>query len=321
MRHKHEIRTVAGSQVKLTSLFNGTSVNGRLDSNKTFTWNFKGEVLTVTFGTKQKDSSTIDDALLRLTLNGPEPYNVTLYNGRVNGRWNFKSGQVNFTLTAIKEIDNRAFISIFQPKDLMANSVVDTVQLNVQGLPKATIVSSYLSIEAGGNATFACKASGLPVPIVKWKRRTGSSEIEIKDSNAKYQVNSRSGHSELIIRSSTVDDEGYYICEASNFKSDTARAFLGVFSTYVDDDMCPKSIDATIGESRTICCPVMGHPPPDIFWQFPNGTSLDSGTITLPVVLRTDNDFGAYRCLAGGLEKDIEFVVTIRKKAIHASGK
>ena len=120
--------------MQLTSKYDGTYVTVNLDSSVTFTWNFTGELRIAEWGTKKSGVRVIDDNLLTLQTNGPQSFNVPLYNGRVNGSWNGKSpGQVTFTLTSIKEVDNRMFLFIFKPKNLVAENVFDKVQLIVRG--------------------------------------------------------------------------------------------------------------------------------------------------------------------------------------------
>lgn len=180
---------------------------------------------------------------------------------------------------------------------------------------KAKSVLMAQATTKGGNASLVCSATGIPPPDINWLKIVGSTTVEITGDNVKRRVIHNPGSSQLVIQNVTLDDQGYYICRASNgiLDPDEARSFLGVVSSHVYKDSCPTSVNATIGESKTICCPVKRFPPPDITWQLPNGTSPESRDITLRVTLRTDNDFGRYRCLVRGLETDDAFEVTILK--------
>ena len=85
---------------------------------------------------------------------------------------------------------------------------------------------------------------------------------------------------------------------------------------YEDNDLCPTSIDAKIGESITICCPVQGFPPPEVNWELPNGTLLKTENTILHLTVKTKDDFGRYRCNARGLEDTVlDSVVTVHKKS------
>ncbi|XP_022793349.1 hemicentin-1-like [Stylophora pistillata] len=308
---------VVANEVQLDSPYGGTNVTVSLHSSVTFKWTFSGGLLEATWATKRKDALDIDQVLMTIGMVKQQIFNVSLYNGRVNGSWNGKSpGQVSFTLSPIKEVDNRFFLCIFKPIDFGVLSTKDTVQLIVQDPPMVTFKTSILPARRGVPARLTCNASGFPDPKISWMRQTGPTESEIDGDNGNYQINSQPGSSELILKKTMVNDQGYYLCKASNFKSDVTRAYIGVLSLYVDYDLCPTSTEATIGESKTICCPVKGFPPPDITWQLPNGTFLKSEGINLRVALKEGNDFGRYRCIAQGVEEKVATEVTIHQKDV-----
>ena len=95
------------------------------------------------------------------------------------------------------------------------------------------------------------------------------------------------------------------------------RGFLTLFqhpALYEDHDLCPTNFDATFDESVQMCCPVQGFPPPQVSWELPNGTLVETGSTILHVTVKTDNDFGRYRCIARSLEKNVlEANITIYK--------
>ena len=97
------------------------------------------------------------------------------------------------------------------------------------------------------------------------------------------------------------------------------RGFFTLFqdpASYVDPDLCPTSFDATVDESVLMCCPVHGFPPPQVSWELPNGTRLETGSTILHVTVKTENDFGRYRCIARSLEKNaLTANITIRKRS------
>ena len=80
----------------------------------------------------------------------------------------------------------------------------------------------------GSSANFACNASGIPPPNITWTRQNGKSGNIIVADSVKYKVVSTSGSSQLTIKDVSVEDQGYYLCNASNFDFDVDRAFLGV---------------------------------------------------------------------------------------------
>ena len=101
------------------------------------------------------------------------------------------------------------------------------------------------------------------------------------------------------------------------------KRFQGGFFTlfqdpamYEDRGLCPTSFVATKGESVLMCCPVKGFPPPQVSWELPNGTQLETESTILHVRVNTESDFGFYRCTARGLEKDfLTANITIHEKS------
>ena len=92
----------------------------------------------------------------------------------------------------------------------------------------AGVIPSVLSTIRGVKASFTCNAEGFPLPDIVWMKQTGLGESEINASSANVQINYHNGSSQLIVKNTSTADSGYYTCKASNYVSDTARAFLGV---------------------------------------------------------------------------------------------
>ena len=96
------------------------------------------------------------------------------------------------------------------------------------GRPVPEIFPPVLSTLRGVQAIFTCNSEGFPLPNMVWMKQTGLGESEISASRVNVQINSHNGSSQLILQNTSTADSGYYICKASNYVSDTARAFLGV---------------------------------------------------------------------------------------------
>ena len=96
------------------------------------------------------------------------------------------------------------------------------------GPPVVEIDPPALSTLRGVTANFTCHAEGFPLPNIVWMKQTDLGESEISSSSVNVQINSHNGSSQLIVQNTSTADSGYYICNASNYVSDTARAFLGV---------------------------------------------------------------------------------------------
>ena len=96
------------------------------------------------------------------------------------------------------------------------------------GPPVVEIVTPALSTLRGFKANFICNAEGFPLPNIVWMKQTGLGESEISANSSNVQITTHNGSSQLIVQNTSTADTGYYICNASNYVSDTARAFLGV---------------------------------------------------------------------------------------------
>ena len=94
--------------------------------------------------------------------------------------------------------------------------------------PVAAVFPPAMSTLRGVTANFTCHAKGFPLPNIIWMKQTGLGQSEISASSVNVQINSYNGSSQLIVRNTSTADSGYYTCNASNYVSDTARAFLGV---------------------------------------------------------------------------------------------
>ena len=107
------------------------------------------------------------------------------------------------------------------------------------------------------------------------------------------------------------------ICEKNVFERGFLILILFQYAAlYEDPDLCPTSFDATKGESVLMCCPAQGFPPPQVSWELPNRTLLETGSTILHVTVKTENDFGRYRCIARSLEKNVLVAnITIRKRS------
>ena len=113
-------------------------------------------------------------------------------------------------------------------------------------------------------------------------------------------------------------------CRDNSRKNVFERGFFTLFedpASYEDPDVCPTNFNTTMGESVKMCCPVKGFPPPQVSWELPNGTLLETGSTILHVTVETENDFGRYRCSARSLEKDVLTAnITIRKRGKYKLG-
>ena len=121
--------------MKFTSQYNGSDVIGYLGSSVTFVWEFTGDLRVADWGTKKSGNLELDAHLVSSEKSGQAPLNVPpKYDGRVTGSWDGTTpGQVTFTLSSIKEDDNKIFLCQLTPESLLDSVVYDTVQLVIRG--------------------------------------------------------------------------------------------------------------------------------------------------------------------------------------------
>ena len=120
-------------------------------------------------------------------------------------------------------------------KASLMSSFIVTPFVLLLGSPVVEIVPPVLSTLKGVTASFTCNVKGFPLPNIVWMKQTGLGESEISARGVNVQINSHNDSSQLIVQNTSITDSGYYICKASNFVSNTARAFLGVVCKFLLD--------------------------------------------------------------------------------------
>ena len=129
-----QISLLDAGEVQIGSSYGGSNRTATLGSSFDFSWNYTGDLITVEWGTKDKEIEALDVTLFILDVNGHDARNVSQYTGRCFGNWSQPSpGQVKFTLDPIKVVDNQVFIFKFVSSDPFAPEVFDVVQLIVKG--------------------------------------------------------------------------------------------------------------------------------------------------------------------------------------------
>lgn len=124
-------------QIGFTSKYDQKTVTASVGSLVNFTWKFTGDVDTVDWGLKKTGVDDIADQGLLISLSKSGPVSVIVppaYNGRVSRKGDVSSGQVIFTLTSIKESDERLYGCRIKPSDVFSDvNQFDPVYLEVKG--------------------------------------------------------------------------------------------------------------------------------------------------------------------------------------------
>lgn len=122
----------------------------------------------------------------------------------------------------------------------------------------------------GHNVTLECAVTGWPKPQIRW----------IRDSNRPLPVG-RSyylGGGALVVTGLMDQDEGGYICEASNAAGPPLRSStLLQLTEPVSIIKSPKDARVEEGAQVSMSCEARGRPPPQQYWVF-NGNAVSNDT-------------------------------------------
>ncbi|GFU00986.1 hemicentin-1 [Nephila pilipes] len=160
-------------------------------------------------------------------------------------------------------------------------------------------------LKAGDNITILCKADGLPLPKVIWKKKMdGESEI----STVIDEQQQIAGSSKLLLINTKPENSGYYLCEAhNNVGNPISRAIyvnvLGLNSLKILPFSFPTSI---FGKRAIATCATSTDEKVDFKW-IKNGKDITKHNnvkirsfpdlSTLVIDPLTEDDSGNYTCI------------------------
>lgn len=232
-----------------------------------------------------------------------------------------KEGQASLVIKNVTFKDSAIYKCLLDGETGIADAE-NSVEVIITGHPLVFPLVKY--VNEGESATLNCNATGVPGPNITWKRKTEQDELQIINNNdSKYEIiSSGSGTSQLLVKDNSIIDHGYYVCDTSAIVSQLslARGFLGVKSLSKYFDACPSTNQsASKGVPTTICCPVRGFPPPEVTWNWPDGTEQKTGSTILPITPKA-KDFGTYTCKAVGLDPDPVIIpINLREEGLKTS--
>ena len=147
--------------------------------------------------------------------------------------------------------------------------------------------------------TLHCKASGLPIPTITWRRAFGSlpkGKTAVADGN-------------LTIRNIAKTDKGDYVCSAKNFLGqDSVVAQLIVIDRLTFTLTPPRKVTVSQSSNLLLNCAAQGNS--EITWKrtgkgLPHSHVIYSnGTLLLRSVVT--NDAGIYSCVAKNALRSVE---------------
>ena len=163
---------------------------------------------------------------------------------------------------------------------------------------------SSVIVEEGENVNLECKASGLPMPTVTWRKAFGHlprGKTTVIDGN-------------MTITSVTKEDRGTYVCTVKNLLGEESAFSVVTVIDRLKFSITPP-IKAVASDSSTLIlhCKAQGFL--EITWKrasknLPqNHVIFSNGTLFLKKV--TTNDAGSYTCIAKNYQRTIKASSTV----------
>lgn len=210
------------SQFQFTSRYRGKTIPVLTGSSVNFTWSFSGGsdgVFGVPWGIKRDDGIGFINNGVLVSLNpsrSPASFPIALtqeYSGRVGGRLtrNKFSGQAIFTLTSIRKTDETHYGCNLSPINDFEPTGFDNLYLLVEEPPNVTISNVVNACYSEGSpVNISCKATGTPVPDVRWIYKGQVKGFGFKTTH-------------LIFSKISKVDSGVYTCWANNSVGETKK--------------------------------------------------------------------------------------------------
>ncbi|KAG9270615.1 hemicentin-2-like [Astyanax mexicanus] len=197
-----------------------------------------------------------------------------------------------------------------------------SVTLSYAEPPSIYAAQTVVIAEVGRQAVLECTATGVPNPVVKWRKELELGTVQLD-----------SIHGVLHIRKVQESDAGEYVCEASNQAgSSSARVTLQVGAAPVFFET-PVDVSVNVGDNVTLPCSARGSPPPALTWRRKDGrrisNQLSDPATSLPSVPLHINsvwvdDEGIYLCEAknqfGSIKAQARVTVTGLAPPVLAQG-
>ncbi|XP_063428595.1 hemicentin-1-like isoform X18 [Mytilus trossulus] len=143
--------------------------------------------------------------------------------------------------------------------------------LTVTGsIPVVQILQSTYQVNFGSSRVLECTVSSNPAhSTVQWQKLVNNQFQPINFANNKYEGSSVSIPS-LTVNSADLNDEGFYICTATNSLGigQSSQTFLDVIGNILTVTIQQSQYSVTIGQTVTLGCTVTGSPAAtNVYWQ------------------------------------------------------
>ncbi|XP_053185436.1 obscurin [Scomber japonicus] len=157
--------------------------------------------------------------------------------------------------------------------------------------------------ELGQTVKLACKATGVPKPVVTWYKDGRAVEADPHH----IIIEDPDGSCTLILDNMTADDSGQYMCFATSAAGNAST--LGKITVQVPPRFVNKMRNAIFvaGEDAQFTCVIQSAPSPKIRWfkdgrlltdqeKYQTYSELRSGVLVLVIKSLTERDLGHYEC-------------------------
>ncbi|CAK6957615.1 obscurin [Scomber scombrus] len=157
--------------------------------------------------------------------------------------------------------------------------------------------------ELGQTVKLACKATGVPKPVVTWYKDGRAVEADPHH----IIIEDPDGSCTLILDNMTADDSGQYMCFATSPAGNAST--LGKITVQVPPRFVNKMRNAIFvaGEDAQFTCVIQSAPSPKIRWfkdgrlltdqeKYQTYSELRSGVLVLVIKGLTERDLGHYEC-------------------------
>ncbi|RVE61724.1 hypothetical protein OJAV_G00176130 [Oryzias javanicus] len=169
--------------------------------------------------------------------------------------------------------------------------------------PDFVEILANCTAELGQTVKLACKATGVPKPVITWYK--DGRQVEADPHH--IIIEDPDGSCTLILDNMTADDSGQYMCFAMSSAGNAST--LGKITVQVPPRFVTKMKNSVLfaGEDAQFTCVIQSAPSPKIRWfkegrlltdqeKYQTYSELRSGVLVLVIKNVTERDLGHYEC-------------------------
>ncbi|XP_055944064.1 lachesin-like [Argiope bruennichi] len=169
------------------------------------------------------------------------------------------------------------------------------------------VVNRNISVAENANISLSCRATGNPIPKIKWRREDGQPIIV-----GQRKVDLYDGE-ELVLHKVSRQSMGAYLCIASNGVPPAISRRMHIDITFPPMIWIPNQlVGASDGQTIALECNTEAHPAATNFWvrndhvvgssddKFETYQVVNGYKVHMKIVIKNleDSDFGIYRCVS-----------------------